>query len=598
MADELETADPILTPPASLPTAVNDPDRLFSLAAYNVLDTLPEQGFDDIAHLATVLCDVPVALVSLVTNDRQWFKARVGFPSCQTDLNSSVCAHALDAQDLFVIPDLTVDPCTAHNPLVTGDPHLRFYAGAPLHTASGQVLGTLCVIDKVPRPDGLTERQSDALRVLARQVMALLELRQTVAGRDSFIAQRLQAESRLAALVTATSDIVYSMTADWSMLRQLSGKGVLVDTISATPDWLGQYVHPDDQTRVLAAAEEAMATKSPFDIEHRAWLADGSVGWMHSRAVPLLDEQGRVSEWFGTAVDVTERVWADRRRAALLEVGDVLGKLGSVAETTGAVASIVGRTLGAARAGFGAVEPDGDHIVIEPDWTAGGVSSVAGRYRFDDFGDIRAGLLRGEVLIVDDAWTDSRTRGERERWKRVQVRALVNIPIQERGRTVAVFLVHDLEPRRWRSENVAFARSVADRLTLAVARRRAEDQQEVLNQELSHRMKNTMAMIQAIAGQTLKGVTEQDAVVGFRQRLVALSSAHDVLLQKTWSAAGMREVIEAVLKPLGMRDRFDIAGPGLMMGPGPACLCRCCCMRWRPMPPSMGRCRSRWAVWQ
>lgn len=125
---------------------MRDRDRLSALAGYDILDTAPEQGDDDIVRLACDLCAAPVAVVSLVDDHRQWFKARIGFGPCETDLGQSVCAHALahGVDDLLVIPDLTADPRTAANPLVTGAPHLRFYAGAPLPGAGGMVLGSLC----------------------------------------------------------------------------------------------------------------------------------------------------------------------------------------------------------------------------------------------------------------------------------------------------------------------------------------------------------------------------------------------------------------------------------------------------------------------
>ncbi|MHC2109227.1 GAF domain-containing protein [Methylobacterium sp. CM6246] len=174
----------------TIPYAVTDPARLAALAAYDILDTLPEQGFDDVVRLATRLCATPVALVSLVAIDRQWFKARVGFPHCETDLDSSVCKFALVEPDLLVIPDLTADPRTMANPLVTGEPYIRFYAGAPLRSLEGQVLGSLCVIDTAPRAKGLTPEQADDLRALGRQVASLLEMRRAVEGRDQVLEQQ------------------------------------------------------------------------------------------------------------------------------------------------------------------------------------------------------------------------------------------------------------------------------------------------------------------------------------------------------------------------------------------------------------------------
>ena len=155
--------------------------RLASLYRYDILDTPAEAGFDDIVNLACAICETPVALVSFVSFDRQWFKARVGFPDCSTTLDRSVCAHVVDAREILVFPDLRDDPRTRDNPLVTSDPNIRFYAGAPLIAPDGQALGSLCVIDVEPRPRGLTAGQLEALRVLASQVMTQLELRRLYA---------------------------------------------------------------------------------------------------------------------------------------------------------------------------------------------------------------------------------------------------------------------------------------------------------------------------------------------------------------------------------------------------------------------------------
>ena len=158
--------------------------RLESLHQYNILDTPPEAGFDDIVRVAAAICETPICLVSFVSFDRQWFKARTGLEACETTLDRSVCAHVVEARALLVIPDLTQDPRTRANPLVTGPPAIRFYAGAPLITPEQQVLGALCVIDDRPRPAGLTPAQRDALSVLANQVMIQLELRRINEARE------------------------------------------------------------------------------------------------------------------------------------------------------------------------------------------------------------------------------------------------------------------------------------------------------------------------------------------------------------------------------------------------------------------------------
>src|SRR5882757_8126149 len=149
--------------------------RLKILWQYDVLDTVPEEVFDDLTELAARICEAPIALISLVDENRQWFKSKIGITVNETSRDVSFCAHAIKQQELFIIPDATKDSRFSNNPLVISDPKIRFYAGAPLITPDGHALGTLCVIDKVPRELRLEQQQ--ALRVLARHVMTQLEIR-------------------------------------------------------------------------------------------------------------------------------------------------------------------------------------------------------------------------------------------------------------------------------------------------------------------------------------------------------------------------------------------------------------------------------------
>lgn len=435
---------------SSIPDYVFDGDRLAALDGYSILDTVAEEGFDDVVRLAMLICETPVALVSLVTKDRQWFKARAGFDGCETDLNSSVCAHALVEPDLLVVPDLTADPRTAANPLVTGEPHIRFYAGAPLRTKEGHTLGSLCVIDAKPRPGGLTPAQADGLRTLGRQVMSQLELRKALSQQQEFLVGQAEANAR---------------------------------------------------------------------------------------------------------------------RTGLLALGDRLRDVDTVEKITHAAAEIVGRTLGAIRAGFGLLSEDGEFVEVASDWTLPGVRSVAGRHRFADYGKLGEDILAGRPLIIEDVLTDLRTAEDPKPLLEMGARSLVNVVVMEHGQPVALFYAHFDEPTTWPAEVMAFLRNVADRVESSVARVKAETQQLVLNHELSHRLKNTFSMVQAIAGQTLKGVSDRTAVNTFISRLHALSAAHEVLLKRNWSAADIGEVVRNVTGMATGADQFDISGPPLTIGP-------------------------------
>ena len=157
------------------PLPKNEAKRLKVLWQYDVLDTVPEEVFDDLTDLAAHICEAPIALISLVDENRQWFKSRVGISAKETSRDISFCAHAILQNGLFVISDATKDPRFRDNPSVTGSPKIRFYAGVPLKSPDGFPLGTLCVVDKKPRQ--LRPEQKRALVVLARHVETQLELR-------------------------------------------------------------------------------------------------------------------------------------------------------------------------------------------------------------------------------------------------------------------------------------------------------------------------------------------------------------------------------------------------------------------------------------
>lgn len=157
------------------PFPPNETERLSTLYTYGILDTPNETTFDEIVRLATYICQTPIALITLVDHNRQWFKAKEGMTVSETPRDIAFCAHTILQAEVLIVPDALADERFANNPLVTSDPHIRFYAGSPLVTAEGYAIGSLSVIDQVPRT--LDAEQARSLPILARQVVAQLESR-------------------------------------------------------------------------------------------------------------------------------------------------------------------------------------------------------------------------------------------------------------------------------------------------------------------------------------------------------------------------------------------------------------------------------------
>jgi len=156
------------------PIPENESSRLATLRHYSILDSLSQPEFDDASALAALICGTPVSLVSLIDQDRQWFKAATGTELTETPRSQSFCAHTLTTAKTLIVPDAQRDPRFADNPLVTGASHIRFYAGAPLVTPDGHALGTLCVLDSQPRR--ISAEQKAALQTLARSLISVMEL--------------------------------------------------------------------------------------------------------------------------------------------------------------------------------------------------------------------------------------------------------------------------------------------------------------------------------------------------------------------------------------------------------------------------------------
>ena len=312
--------------PASRDQAAEE-SRLAALYSYNVLDTLPEEDFDDLVCLVSTICDVPVALISLVDKDRQWFKARKGIAIDQTSRDMSFCAHALGQENLLIIPDAALDERFAANPLVTDGPHIRFYAGAPLVTSEGNALGTLCVIDSKPRT--LTAEQQKALQVLSRQVMAQLELRRRIAEQEQIMQERWKVTERLRLLEAAVEKANDAIIITEAEPIDLPGPRIVYvnaaftkvtgytaeEAIGQTPRMLQG---PDTDLAVNKKIRNHLKKWKPVQAEVLNYCKDGTKFWSELNIVPIANSRGGFTHWISVQRDVTARKALEMERETLL----------------------------------------------------------------------------------------------------------------------------------------------------------------------------------------------------------------------------------------------------------------------------------------
>lgn len=466
------------------------------------------------------------------------------------------------------------------------------------------------------------------------------------------------------------------VNAAWYDLTGIERGGVVGRTIrEVIPGVEDEWV--TDIARVVETGEATRFTRKVRDLDR----------WYDGVCQPAGGDQFTL-----LFLDVTERVQADQRREALAELGRVLTAINEPDDIVCAAVAIIGRTLGVGRVGYGTVGEDGETFTVPNDWTGGDYPSLAGTYRMDDYGSYAEDLRQGRTVVIPDIRLDPRTSGDTAPLEAVAVRSLVNRPIVEKGRTVAILYVNADVPRDWTAEELAFIADAASRTQTALQRRRAEkeardtatflssvlaastdcikvveldgrlsfmseggmkvmdisdfnavrgcpwpdflrddgstqareaikaatrgetthfeapadtyasrpkhwsisvspipgpdgevarilsvsrditdlhkaqQQQELLNGELAHRIKNTMSVVQAIAHQTLGKAQDQEAVAAFGKRLGALAAANDVLTRDSWSSATVGDVARSALTTFG-EDRFEIDGPDVEVGP-------------------------------
>ena len=305
---------------------MHESERLQALRALDILDSAPEREFDSLVAAAALVCNVPISLVSLIDSDRQWLKANVGLDDIsETPRDVAFCAHAIEQDGILEVRDATKDARFALNPLVTGAPDIRFYAGAPLRLSNGASVGTLCVIDREPRI--LTALQRTILGHLATAASLALESRQKS---RAFVAS----EARFRTLCEASPLGVFATDADggctYSNARWQEIYGLSAEQAAGT-GW-SRTLHPDDRPAVFAEWQRTAADRRDFDMEFRVQHDDGTVRHVRSMSRPVISEAGDVTSFVGSVKDITER---KVQESQLRRSEQLLNRTGALADVGG-----------------------------------------------------------------------------------------------------------------------------------------------------------------------------------------------------------------------------------------------------------------------
>lgn len=512
----------------SAPLTANEEARLAALNTLDVLDSRPEAEFDALVRAASLVCGTPISLISLVDVERQWFKANIGLPGVtETPRDVAFCAHAILGDDIFEIPDATKDPRFFDNPLVVGQPDIRFYAGVPVRLSDGHRVGTLCVIDRQPRL--LDDKQREALRCLASAASHALE------GRRS-------------ALSLATSEARFRALSDGSPLGiyYTDAQGGCTYTNKRWQDIYGlteaeglghgwaRLLQPDDRAVVRERWLHASKEGIDFAIEVPIRRPDGAVRQVHARARSVKDEHGVVTGYVGSVEDVTER------HALLARLNANEEHLRRLYEATPAM--------------LHSIDGQGRLLAVSDVWLA------------------KMGYTREEVIGRPSS--DFLTAKSREYASKVVLPAFFkagrcdNIDYQmvtKVGRVIDVALSaildhdeHDPSPR-----SLAVIEDVTDRHVQQRQLKEALAERETLLREVYHRVKNNLQVVQSLLNLQRRGLPEGDARAALDdsvRQVRAMALVHEKLYQTgTLSVISLREyttdLLQQIAEASGARDR-------------------------------------------
>ena len=454
-------------------------ERLQALKKYKILDTLPEDIFDDFTSIASQICGTPIALITLIDEDRQWFKSKLGINLSQTERDVSFCGHAILAKELFEIPDTVKDTRFVDNPLVTGNPDVRYYAGMPLITTSGHALGTLCVIDHIPRQ--MSAEQRIALEKLAKLVTSQIEHREAIIEM-AYISTILENTGEIAKIGGWELDLI---TKQLRWTKEIYAIHELEFTNLPSLEDAINFYSPEARPLIRSAVNNAIEHGTAWDLEVPFITAKSNKIWVRSQGSAIM-QADKAIKLQGAFQDITERkksqidiAWLNRALQMLSKCNELVIKMTNEKSLIAEICRIAVEIGGYRMAWVGYAEND-DYKSITPKAYAGytndfldNINLSWSEHNVRGLGPGGRTIRYGKPIVVEDLALDE-TYPVKDAAEKQGYRSLISLPLKNKSDTFGILSMYSSEVRTFAQDEVNLLENLTDNLAAGIINIRTE----------------------------------------------------------------------------------------------------------------------------
>lgn len=476
----------------------NEIKRILTLKQLDILDTIAEEAFDDLTMLASIICDTPIALITLVDETRQWFKSVVGLKVKETPRDVSFCGHAILGNHLFEVQNALNDERFDDNPLVIGDPNIRFYAGMPLVTMGGYALGTLCVIDTVERK--LTPKQRDGLTKLAHQVILKIENKLNSIRLDE-IAKILEKTGEISKTGGWEFDLrtkQIQWTKEVFHIHELEGPAVpdIETALSFYPD--------SAKIKLIDVMEQSRVTGAPWDLELPLTTAKGKQLWVRTQGLTIV-ENGEATRLIGVLQDITARktteinlAWVNRALLILSECNETIIHIEDEHKLITEICRIIVDVGGYLMAWVGYAQND-EYKLVKPQGHFGKTENFLSDIKLswsenhaNGLGPAGKTIRNGKAIAVENIMLDP-TYPVKQHAVNEGYLSLVSLPLRNKDHTFGLLAMYSGEVRSYQADEIRLLQDLADNLAAGIVNIRTEKERQRVNKAILNLAKSVGA---------------------------------------------------------------------------------------------------------